>query len=187
MADKIARLLVSDPGITIKFVDLEDGTYALAVADQTAGEGGAGGTVALDAATLTALETIQVGSLPAEALTPIAWVPRSNDAGANAEVPGFYKEITVANTGYSTTIPSTPRPKSLLLWFETSTADETTKTGRVAFARDAATLGTINNTDTVLGYHPPTSIEYILPADATLVWVSAGTAGRVARGMWTYE
>ena len=186
MADKVGRLVISDPGIIIKFVDLLDGTYAIAVSDQ-AGGGGGGGEVALDAATLTALETIQVGSLPAEALTPISWVPRTNDAGAGAEVPGFYQVCTAANTGYAVLVPTTTRPQSLLLWFESSTTDETVKTGRVGFARDATVLGTINNTDTVLAYHPPTSIEYILPTDVDRVWVAAGTAGRVARGLWTYE
>jgi hypothetical protein len=204
MADTKARMVMLDPALPIKLVDLGDGTYALATS--AAGGGGGGGEVDLSAASLAALESItatlsgaipagtnnigevDIASLPAEATEIIAWAPRSATSG-NAYVPGFYNVCDSANTEEFVAIPTTPaKPMSLMIWFETSTSDETLKSGRIGFANNSSDdPGTVNNTDTVLGYHPAIPMEYVIPSWATHVWVAAPTAGRVARGLWTYE
>jgi hypothetical protein len=175
MADKVVRLLLSDPGISVKFVDLEDGTYALAVSDQAGGAGG-------DGLTDTELRATPIEVVSGEAEG--GWIPRSDDANVDTPIPGVYIVCTLANTAYKVDRPT--GSKSILVWFAAADALQTPLDGRISFTRDE-TSPTVTATGTGMGFHPPLPIEYSLPTNVTDVYFASGTAGRVAVGMWTYE
>jgi hypothetical protein len=125
-------------------------------------------------------------SVVGPATEPFAWVPRVK--GGVAAPPGVYVVCTNANTAYSLAVPTARRPKSLVGSFRTSAADyNRALDGRIGAAPNDDAIGTITGTDDELGYQDDTTLEYVLPDDITHIWFAAATAGRVFRGMWSYE
>jgi hypothetical protein len=126
---------------------------------------------------------VQEVAVVGPATEPFAWVPR---AGAGY-TPGFYNVCDAAYAEEAVAIPTTNRPKSLVLAFHVSTADFTLTPGFVAFATSGDDVGAFSATSTLLGFQANQAIEYVLPDDVTHVIVAGHTNGNVARGMWSYE
>lgn len=109
------------------------------------------------------------------------------------EAPGIYQVCTVANTDYRIEVPF--RATGLVIWFETSAADDTMLGGRIAFGDTDDEVASIANTDTKLGYHPALPVEYELTTRGSyaslrqdgFVHVACPTALAVARGYWLFN
>ena len=160
--------------LPIRLIPNGDGSYDVAVSGSSGG-----------------LTNTELRAAPVEVTAaageegPLAWVPRVDNGAAPAEDPGLYQVCALTTESYPIAVP--PGVKTLLLWFEGSTSDETIRKGRVAFHSAGGALTGLVATDNNLGNHPPQAIEYVVPAWATYVHVGTHVAGRVAFGQWTYE